>query len=71
LVLDRDHNAPRATCHVGNDASRCTCNGCQEHQPDRISAKYRREAIRDFQNCVSCQGCAQGEPEGGGRREGR
>ena len=74
FVLDRDHSAPCATCHVNNDTSRYTCYGCHEHQPDRISARHRREGIRDFQNCVSCHRSAHGEPEGRGgrdRREGR
>jgi hypothetical protein len=72
--LDRDHNAPCATCHVNNDTSRYTCYGCHEHQPDRISARHLREGIRDFQNCVSCHRSAHGEPErpgGRDRREGR
>lgn len=71
FLLDRDHNAPCATCHVNNDTSRTTCYGCHEHQADRISAKHLREGIRDFQNCASCHRSAHGEPAGGGRREGR
>ncbi|WP_198368972.1 hypothetical protein [Roseomonas rosulenta] len=62
FVLDRDHNAPCATCHVHNDTSRYTCYDCHEHRPDRISAKQLREGIRDFQNCVSCHRSAHGEP---------
>ncbi len=74
FVLDGDHNAPCATCHVNNDTSRYTCYGCHEHQPDRIAAKHIREGIRDFQNCVACHRSAHGEPGrggGGDRREGR
>ncbi len=71
FVLDRDHNAPCATCHVNNDTSRYTCYGCHEHQPDRIGARHRREGIRDFQNCVSCHRSAHGEPEGRGGRDRR
>lgn len=71
FLLDRDHNAPCTTCHVNNDTSRYTCYGCHEHQPDRVSARHRREGIRDFQNCVSCHRSAHGEPEGRGGRDRR
>jgi len=71
FLLDRDHNAPCATCHVNDDTSRYTCYGCHEHQPDRIRAKHLREGIRDFQNCVSCHRSAQEEPEHRGRRDRR
>lgn len=52
--LDRDHNAPCATCHVRNDYSRYTCFGCHEHSPDKIRRKHIKEGIRDYGNCVEC-----------------
>jgi len=70
FVLDGDHNAPCATCHVNNEFSRYTCYGCHEHQPDRIRAKHVREGIRNFENCVSCHRSADDEPEGHGERRG-
>ncbi len=68
FLLDRDHDAPCATCHLNNDTSRYTCFGCHEHQPDRITAKHQREGIRDVQNCVACHRSAHGEPQGRGDR---
>jgi hypothetical protein len=68
FLLDGDHNAPCATCHVNSDTSRYTCYGCHEHQPDRISALHQREGIRNFQNCVACHRSADDEPEGHGER---
>lgn len=66
--LTGDHNAPCATCHVGNDTSRYTCFGCHEHQPAAIAARHRREGIVNITNCVSChRGADEGE---GGEREG-
>lgn len=54
FLLDRDHNAPCATCHVRNDYSRYTCYGCHEHTPNNIRRKHIEEGIRDFDNCVEC-----------------
>jgi len=70
-VLDRDHNATCATCHVNNDYKRYTCYGCHEHQPDKIRRKHVKEGIPEFDNCVKCHRSAS-EREGNERsREGR
>ena len=66
FVLEGEHNAPCATCHVNNVTSRYTCFGCHEHQPDSIRARHLREGIRDVQNCVSCHRSAH-EDDGKGR----
>lgn len=54
FVLDRDHNAKCATCHVQNDYSRYTCYGCHEHSLDKIRREHIDEGIRDFKDCVKC-----------------
>ncbi|MCF8211679.1 MAG: class III cytochrome C family protein [Rhodoferax sp.] len=54
FVLDRDHNAACATCHVRNDYSRTTCYGCHEHTPDKIRREHIEEGISKFDNCVEC-----------------
>lgn len=54
FVLDRDHNAKCATCHVRNDFSSYTCYGCHEHTPEKIRREHIEEGIRDFKNCVEC-----------------
>ncbi|MBS1191288.1 MAG: Cytochrome c, class conserved region [Rhodocyclaceae bacterium] len=54
FLLDRDHNAKCATCHVRNDYSRYTCYGCHEHTPEKIRREHIEEGIRDFTNCVEC-----------------
>jgi hypothetical protein len=69
FVLDRDHNAACATCHVRNDYSRSTCYGCHEHTPDNIRRKHIREGISRFDNCVACHRSAN-EHGGEGGREG-
>lgn len=73
FVLDRNHNAECATCHVNNDTSKYTCYGCHEHQPDRIRSKHIREGIPNFENCVKCHrsGSERGEGGGEGGRGGR
>ena len=71
FALDRDHNATCATCHTSEDYSRYTCYGCHEHTPGNIRAEHEEEGIRNFENCVKCHRSANGEPEGGGSREGR
>jgi hypothetical protein len=68
--LDGDHNAPCATCHIGQVTKTYTCYGCHEHQPDTILAKHRRERITNVDNCVACHrgahdGRERGEAEGG------
>ena len=70
--LDRDHDAPCATCHVGNDFKRYTCYGCHEHTPENVAAEHREEGIRNIDNCVRCHRSADdGEGGEGGREEGR
>jgi hypothetical protein len=54
FVLDRDHDAPCATCHVRNDYRSYTCYGCHEHTVANIRREHVEEGIRDFTNCVSC-----------------
>jgi hypothetical protein len=61
FVLDSDHNAPCATCHLNDDFSKYTCYGCHEHQPDRIRSKHLKEGIAKFENCASCHRSAHGE----------
>lgn len=67
FVLDRDHDAPCGTCHVGGDYARYTCYGCHEHTPGRIRAEHAEEGIRDFADCVRCHRSAQ-EPRHGRER---
>jgi hypothetical protein len=73
FVLDRNHNADCATCHVNNDTSKYTCYGCHEHQPARIRSKHLREGIPNFENCVKCHRSGTEGDEGGreGDRKGR
>ncbi|MCE9661710.1 MAG: class III cytochrome C family protein [Burkholderiales bacterium] len=71
FVLDKDHNASCATCHVANDYGKFTCYGCHEHTPAKVRRKHLEEGIRNFENCVECHRSADGEPEGRGGREGR
>jgi predicted CXXCH cytochrome family protein len=70
FVLDRDHNAPCATCHVAKRFDSYTCYGCHEHDPARTLAEHREEGVRgDISNCVRCHRSAEGEG-GEGRLEG-
>jgi hypothetical protein len=71
VVLDRDHQAPCATCHTNNDYSRYTCFGCHEHSQAKIRTKHLKEGIRDFEDCVACHRDPRVEPEKerGGDRE--
>ncbi len=69
FVLDRDHNAPCATCHTTSDRREYTCYGCHAHTEANIRAKHIRKGIPNFTNCVSCHGRAHGEGRDGGRRE--
>lgn len=64
FVLDGDHDAACATCHVGGNYRAFTCYGCHEHRPDEIRAKHLEEGIRDFENCVRCHRSAQEPGEG-------
>ncbi|MBT3065505.1 cytochrome c3 family protein [Rhodoferax sp. U11-2br] len=75
FVLDRDHNAPCATCHVRNDYSRSTCYGCHEHTPDNIRREHIKEGISKYENCVECHRSGnkhdiKGGREGGSGRKG-
>ena len=75
FLLDRDHNAPCATCHAGNDYRRYTCYGCHEHTLSNIRSKHAEEGVRNIENCVECHRNAHDEPrsrrEGGGGERGR
>jgi hypothetical protein len=64
FLLDGDHLAECATCHVQNDYSKYTCYGCHEHTPSKVIAEHREEGIKDFENCVKCHRSARGEAEG-------
>lgn len=70
FVLDGDHDAACATCHVGNDDGRYTCYGCHEHTPSNIRSKHEREGISNFSNCVACHRSSREGGEGGGERGG-
>ncbi len=54
FLLDGDHNALCASCHVNNDFSRYTCYGCHEHTPAKIRNEHIEEGISDFDHCVQC-----------------
>jgi hypothetical protein len=73
FLLDRDHHAPCATCHVNNDVTRYTCFGCHEHTPANVRAEHAEEGIRNIDNCVSCHRSADGEAgeHGEGRERGK
>jgi hypothetical protein len=71
FVLDRDHNAKCATCHVGNDYSRYTCYGCHEHTPEKIRREHVEEGIRDFKDCVECHRSSSEHGEGKQGESGR
>lgn len=72
FVLDRDHNAPCATCHVRNDYQRYTCYGCHEHTPNNIRSEHSEEGISNFDNCVECHRSAdEHEIRGGQNRDQR
>lgn len=72
FVLDSDHNAKCATCHLNNDYSSYTCYGCHEHTVSNILQEHREEGITNLTNCVSCHKSSN-EHEGGegGRKKGR
>jgi hypothetical protein len=70
FVLDRDHSARCATCHVRNDYSRYTCYGCHEHSPSNIRGEHVEEGIRDFDDCVECHRSAN-KHDISGRGEGQ
>jgi hypothetical protein len=59
FVLDGDHSATCATCHVGSNFSSYTCYGCHEHQPAGIRAEHLEEGIANFENCVKCHRSAE------------
>jgi hypothetical protein len=70
FVLDGDHNASCATCHVDDDHSKYTCYGCHEHTPANVRNKHNEEGIQNVNNCVKCHRSAEGESEGRDPREG-
>lgn len=63
FVLDRDHQAPCDTCHLGSDFGRYTCYGCHEHSPAKVRAEHLEEGIRDFEHCVECHRDPRVEPQ--------
>jgi hypothetical protein len=77
FVLDSDHNAACATCHVRSDYRNYTCYGCHEHTIENVRREHIKGGIRDFSNCVSCHRTSnthdtQGkEGVGGGERTAR
>lgn len=64
FLLEGEHNAPCATCHVNNDFSSYTCYGCHAHTPSRVLKKHRDEGIDDIRNCVRCHRSADDGEEG-------
>ena len=64
FLLDGDHKAHCATCHVDNDLTRYTCYGCHAHTPQNIIAEHAEEGIRDVENCVECHRSADDEGHG-------
>ena len=54
FILDRDHDADCATCHVDNNYASYTCYGCHEHSRAGVRGEHHEEGIRDFENCVEC-----------------
>jgi len=69
FLLDRDHNATCATCHINNDYRKYTCYGCHEHTVANVTRKHARERIQNIDNCVQCHRSAHDKPREG--REGR
>ncbi|MBK9981003.1 MAG: cytochrome c3 family protein [Saprospiraceae bacterium] len=69
FVLDGDHNAKCATCHVTNNYSTYTCYGCHEHTASNILQEHREEGIVNLTNCVSCHKSAKKNEGGEGSRE--
>ncbi|MFT3930476.1 MAG: cytochrome c3 family protein [Spongiibacteraceae bacterium] len=70
FVLDSNHNAQCATCHVRNDYRRYTCYGCHEHTPENIRSEHNEEGIRNVDNCVECHRSAdERESERGTERD--
>lgn len=68
FLLDRDHNATCATCHVNNDFKKYTCYGCHEHTLANVTRKHLRERIQNFDNCVQCHRSARDKPREGSER---
>lgn len=54
FVLDWDHDAACATCHVKNDYAAYTCYGCHAHSRAGVRAEHLEEGIFDYQDCVAC-----------------
>ena len=67
FVLDEDHNASCATCHIADDYTKYTCYGCHEHTPANVRRKHIEEGIQNFENCAHCHRSAHAE--GGGKGE--
>lgn len=63
FVLDKDHNAPCATCHLADNTSKYTCYGCHEHTPAKIRREHIEEGIQNFENCVKCHRSADEKQE--------
>ncbi|THD05528.1 class III cytochrome C family protein [Panacagrimonas perspica] len=70
FLLEGEHEAACATCHVAGDFANYTnytCYGCHEHSPAGIRAEHVEEGIRDFENCVKCHRSADERRESGER----
>jgi hypothetical protein len=64
--LDRDHQAPCATCHPDGNLGRYTCCGCHQHDPDRVRAEHAEERIQEpLDDCARCHRSAREGGEGG------
>ena len=72
FVLDSDHNAKCATCHLSNNYNTYTCYGCHEHTAGNILNEHREEGITNLTDCVSCHRSSdEHEGEEGRRKKGR
>jgi len=69
FVLDSDHNAKCATCHLNNNYKTYTCYGCHEHTASNILQEHREEGITNLINCVSCHKSSTEHEGKEGRRE--
>ena len=69
FVLDSDHNAKCATCHLNNNYTTYTCYGCHEHTVSNILQEHREEGITNLTNCVKCHKSSDEHEGGENRRE--
>ncbi len=54
FVLDENHDAKCAVCHLANNYNNYTCYGCHEHTESNIRGEHNEEGIYNFTDCVSC-----------------